>query len=95
MVGLGIAEVVFGIVSIVGSSYALNRKNFTFSVIGGICAVLAIWPLGLPAVILIAMSRSEFRAGSANLICSNCGKKNPPGTRFCMNCGRELQGPKL
>jgi hypothetical protein len=94
-VGLGIAEAVFGILAIIGSSYAFGRKNFTRSVVGGVCAVLAIWPLGLPALILIAMSRREFQAGSINSICDNCGRENPRGARFCMNCGRELRGPKL
>jgi hypothetical protein len=91
-VGLGIAEVVFGILAIIGSSYAFGRKNFTRSVVGGICALLALWPLGIPSLILIAMSRSEFQDGSANTICPSCGKDNPRGARFCMNCGHQLPG---
>ncbi len=94
-VGLGIAQVVFGILAIIGSSHAFGRKNFTRSVVGGVCAVLAVWPLGIPALILIAMSRREFQARSIKSICDNCGRENPKGARFCMNCGRELRGPKL
>jgi zinc-ribbon domain len=89
-VGLGISEVVFSVLAIIGSSFAIRRKNFTFSVIGGIFALLALWPLGIPALILIAMSRREFQAGSAITICSGCGRDNPKGSRFCMNCGRQL-----
>jgi ribosomal protein L40E len=95
LVGLGIAEVVFGIVAIIGSSHAFGRKYFARSVIGGISAVLAIWPLGIPALILIAMSRHEFQAASINPICVTCGKENPPSAKFCMNCSRELRGPRL
>jgi hypothetical protein len=93
-VGLGIAEVIFGILAIIGSSFAFGRKNFTRSVIGGICALLALWPLGIPSLILIAMSRREFQAGSASPICINCGRENPQGARFCMNCGRQLPGSR-
>ena len=93
-VGLGIALVIFGIAAIAGSSFAFARKNFTLSVTGGICALLALWPLGVPALILIAMSRGEFQAAPASPICAGCGSVNPRGARFCMNCGRELPGPK-
>ena len=91
-VGLGIAEVVFGLLAIAGSSFAFARKNFTFSVMGGICATLGLWPLGIPSLILIAMSRSEFQTVSASPVCANCGQVNPAGAGFCMKCGRELPG---
>jgi hypothetical protein len=91
-VGLGIALVVFGILAITGSSFAFARKNFTLSVTGGVCALLALWPLGAPSLILIAMSRGEFGLASASSICINCGRENPKGGRFCSSCGRELPG---
>jgi len=91
-IGLGIAAVFFSILAIIGSSFAFGRKNFTISVIGGVCALLALWPLGIPALILIAMSRGEFQPVSASPICPSCGRDNPRGARFCMNCGRELPG---
>jgi hypothetical protein len=93
-VGLGIALVIFGIAAITGSSFAFARKNFTRSVVGGVCAVLALWPLGIPALILIVMSRGEFRPAAASLTCMGCDRVNPGGARFCMNCGHELPGPK-
>ncbi len=89
-IGLGIALVVLGILAILGSSFAVVRRNFTLSVIGGVSALLGIWPLGLPALILIAKSRNEFQPASANQICPSCGRNNPKGSRFCANCGREL-----
>ena len=60
-VGIGIAAVVFGILAIIGSSFAVARKNFIMATIGGVCALVAFWPLGLPALILIAISRGEFQ----------------------------------
>ena len=92
VVGLGIAAVVFSILAIIGSSFAVARKNFTIAVIGGVCALLALWPLGIPALILIVMSRGEFQPASSSSICINCGKENPKGERFCSSCGRELPG---
>jgi FtsH-binding integral membrane protein len=60
-IGIGIAAVVFGIMAIIGSSFAVARKNFTVATIGGVCALVVLWPLGLPALILIAISRGEFQ----------------------------------
>ncbi len=93
-VGIGIALVILGVLAILGSSFAVARRNFTLSVIGGVSALLGIWPLGLPALILIAKSRNEFQAASPSLICPSCGRDNPRGSRFCMNCGRELRGSR-
>jgi hypothetical protein len=92
--GLGIAFVIFGIAAITGSSFAVARKNFTLSVVGGLCSLLAFLPLGVPALILIVMARGEFQPASASLYCIGCGRVNPGGARFCMNCGRQLPGPK-
>jgi hypothetical protein len=55
---------------------------------------LALWPLGIPALILIVMSHGEFQPASASSTCIGCGWVNPGGARFCMNCGRELPRPK-
>jgi hypothetical protein len=92
-VGLGIALVILGILAILGSSFAIARKNFNLSVIGGVCAI-PVWLLGVPALILIAMSRDEFQPVSASSTCISCGKENPKGSRFCSGCGRELTGLK-
>jgi len=92
--GLGIALVIFGIAAITGLSFAVARKNFTLSVVGSLCSLLAFLPLGVPALILIVMSRGEFQPASASSTCIGCGRVNPGGARFCMNCGRELPGPK-
>lgn len=93
-VGLGIALVIVGIIAVLGSGFAVARRNFALSVFGGICS-LFIWPLGIPALILIAMSRDEFEFAPTSLTCISCGWENPKGSRFCSGCGRELARPKV
>jgi hypothetical protein len=58
--GIGIGLFILGVITVVGSSFAVARKNFVLSVIGGVCAVFSFWILGIPALILIAVSSSEF-----------------------------------
>ena len=89
-VGWGIALLVLGILAIFGSSFAVNRGNFALAILGGICALFACWPLGIPALVLISISHDEFKRAPAGLICTNCGLGNPRGSRFCMSCGRDL-----
>jgi hypothetical protein len=59
-IGIGIVLLALGIVTIVGSSYAIMRTNFPLAVAGGVCSVFSFWPLGIPALILIAISSKEF-----------------------------------
>jgi hypothetical protein len=71
LVVMAVIGIILGIVGIVGCIYALRRKSFGFSLAGGICAFLsAIFSLsvgyvvpimlGIAAIVLIAMSKSEF-----------------------------------
>ena len=59
-IGIGIVLLALGIVTIVGSSYAIMRTNFPLAVVGGVCSVFSMCPLGIPALILIAISSKEF-----------------------------------
>jgi VIT1/CCC1 family predicted Fe2+/Mn2+ transporter len=60
-VGGGIILFILGTVAIVGSSFAIARRNFVLSIIGGVCAMFSpLWFLGVPALILIALSSREF-----------------------------------
>jgi len=87
--GLGQALVILGILAIVGSSVAIARRNFILAIIGGVCS-LPSFLLGIPALILIALSHEEFEVASS--VCPSCRKVNPKGALFCMVCGRELKG---
>jgi len=48
-----------GIIALVGGVYAIKRKMWGLALAGAICSLLA-FPLGIPAIILIARSRGEF-----------------------------------
>jgi hypothetical protein len=89
VMGLGQALVILGILAIVGSSVAIARRNFILAIIGGVCALPPLL-LGIPALILIALSHEEFELAGAGSVCPVCRKVNPIGAQFCMVCGREL-----
>ena len=50
-----------GLMTILISKYALDRDNFWMAITGGVCATLAMPLLGIPALILIAKSKKEFK----------------------------------
>ena len=60
--GFGFFAVVFGILAIIGGILALNRKAWGMGLTG---SILSLFPpatiLGIPAIILLAMSRDEFK----------------------------------
>jgi len=87
--GLGQALVILGILAIVGSSVAIARRNFILAIIGSVCALPSLL-LGVPALILIALSHEEFDLAGVGSVCPGCRKTNPIGAQFCMVCGREL-----
>jgi hypothetical protein len=62
LIGIGIALLALGAVTIVGSSYAIARKHFPLAIVGGVCSVFSMWLLGIPALVLIAISSGEFYA---------------------------------
>ena len=53
--------VIFGVLAVVGGVYTLQRKNFGLSLAGAIAALLPFNLLGLASVILLALSRKEFK----------------------------------
>jgi hypothetical protein len=58
--GLGLIFLVPSAVAILGGAYALERRNYRWALAGAICALVPIWILGIPAIILIAQSKKEF-----------------------------------
>ena len=50
-----------GLFTILLSKYALDRENYWMALTGGILASLSLPPLGIPALILIAKSKKEFK----------------------------------
>ena len=59
-IGIGIPLFALGVVAIIGSSYAVARKNFPLAILGGVCSIFSMWLLGIPALILVAISSKEF-----------------------------------
>ena len=60
---VGLPILALGVVGIVGGVSAIRRKSFGLSLAGAICA-LPSGILGILAVILVCVSRREFRAES-------------------------------
>ena len=58
--GLPIPSLVIALVAIAGGILAINRKSWPWSIAGSIAALLSFLPFGIPAMILIAMSKEEF-----------------------------------
>jgi len=49
-----------GIIAVVGGVCALRRKKWGLALAGAICSLVA-FPFGIPAIILVALSRGEFK----------------------------------
>lgn len=59
-VACGAAVLVVGVISLLGAIFALQRRYFALALIGGILAIPTI--LGLIGMILVAVSREEFKS---------------------------------
>jgi len=57
---LAIPVIVLGILAIVGGIYALQRRTWSLALAGSISAAFLAWFLGIPAIILSALSKKEF-----------------------------------
>ena len=58
--GVPLMSIVIGIVAVIGGILAMRRKRWKWALTGAIAGALSLLPLGIPAVILIAISRDEF-----------------------------------
>ena len=58
--GMSIPAIVIAILAVVGGIFAILRKRWRWSLVGSIAAVLSLIILGIPAVVLIALSKDEF-----------------------------------
>jgi|SRR4030042_118998 hypothetical protein len=57
---LSLPFAIVGILAIVGGIYALRRKIWGLALAGSIAAFFPSWIIGLPAIILTALSKNEF-----------------------------------
>ena len=58
--GMPIPAAVVALLAVVGGILAVLRKRWRWSLAGSIAAALSLIILGIPAVVLIALSRDEF-----------------------------------
>ena len=58
--GMPIPAIVIALLAIMGGILAVLRKQWRWSLTGSIAAVLSLIILGVPAVVLIALSKDEF-----------------------------------
>jgi hypothetical protein len=60
LAGAFAVPLIFGIVAIVGGVYALKRRIWGLALAGTICAIFAVWFLGIPALIFVILGKGEF-----------------------------------
>ena len=58
--GMSIPALIIALLAVIGGIFALRRKNWRWSLAGSIAAVLSLIILGIPAIVLIALSKDEF-----------------------------------
>ena len=51
---------IFGILTVIGGIFALKRRSWGMALTGAIFATLTVIPLGIPAIIFVAMGKKEF-----------------------------------
>jgi len=58
--GIGGGLIALGIVALIGGIFTLRRKVWGFSLAGAICAMFPVVPLGVVAIIFVAMGKKKF-----------------------------------
>lgn len=61
VLGTAMPTLIIAILALVGGIYTVQRKMWGLALAGSIAAILAFFPLGIPAVIFTAQSRDEFQ----------------------------------
>ena len=59
---LGLIAAIPGVFAVVGGVSALNRRHWSLALAGAICACLYFNVLGIPALVLLILSKNEFAA---------------------------------
>jgi hypothetical protein len=60
MAGIGAGIIAIGVIALIGGIFALRRKSWGFALAGAILAMFPIIPLGVLAIIFVAMGKNEF-----------------------------------
>lgn len=57
--------IVLGLAAIAGGVCALMRRQWTLALVGSICSILLVVPVGIPATVFVASGKSEFETKSS------------------------------
>ena len=57
---LALLCLVIGLLSVVGGVAAIRQRRFWMALVGGIAALFAFFPVGIPAIVLTVMAEREF-----------------------------------
>jgi hypothetical protein len=60
VLGSGIFYLIAGVMALIGGIFAVQRKQWGWALAGSIAAIFSLIILGIPAVILVAISKNEF-----------------------------------
>lgn len=58
--GMSVPSAIIALVAVAGGGMALFRRHWRWSLAGAIAAALSLILIGIPVVILVALSRDEF-----------------------------------
>ena len=59
-VAWGVAQIIFGIIAIIGGNHARNRRSWGRALVASILAIPIVPPLGIVADIFLALGKNEF-----------------------------------
>jgi hypothetical protein len=59
--GLPVPSLILAMIALIGGVLVLLRTRWMLSLVSAIAATLSFMPLGIPAVILVALSKDEFK----------------------------------
>ena len=60
MAGIGVGIIAIGVIALIAGIFTLRRRSWGFALAGAILALFPIIPLGILAIIFVAMGKSEF-----------------------------------
>ena len=60
ILGTATFYIIFGVIALIGGLFSVQRKQWGWTLAGSIAAILSFLFLGVPALILVAISKNEF-----------------------------------
>ena len=60
VLGQGIFTLIIAVLALIGGIFAVQRKQWGWALAGSIAAIFGIFFLGIPAVVLVAISKDKF-----------------------------------